>query len=154
MPQEKAEITLIQPRPSKPASLWANMITLIVLFGLIIGAKRLSDHWLKQAPPPEAEENQIVLEDLEEEKPLAESPSIEMPEQKVAQQNEKPKKPKKVVRVELTPTRTDPYTDGGPLDLDRPENQEKGPTKILVPQEATAIAPLPLDERDQFIPFE
>ena len=182
MPQgkeEKTEITLINPKPTKTPSLWMNMLTLTLLFGLIVGAQQLSEKWLSKTPPPEAEENQIVLEDHESEQPLAESATVTMPTtqetEPVAEPKktvsetpkvtakpvatEKPRKVKKVVRMELTPPRTDPYTDGGPLDLDRPENRQGEIKVIRVPQgsdtmEATATPTLPLPERDQIMPFE
>src|SRR3989338_10311533 len=79
MQDELTEITLINPKPVRPPSLWMNMATLIVLFCLVVGVKYLSNSWLSKAPPEEHPENQIVLEDLENEKPVADSAPIAIP---------------------------------------------------------------------------
>lgn len=194
MHDDVTEITLINPKPKKSPSLWMNMATLILLFCLVVGAKYISDRWWSKSPAEEPSENHIVLEDLENETPIAESPAVVMPaepaspepvpieappavEQPVVERP-KPASPEPAlskptlsvpaekmalkVRAEVRVPATDPYTDGGPLDLDRRENQT-GPGILIqkVPLAGTKTAPAvaapsspTMDERDQVIPFE
>ncbi|MDO8527568.1 MAG: hypothetical protein Q7T03_07775 [Deltaproteobacteria bacterium] len=188
-PQEPThQITIINPKPVKAPSLWINLLVLVLLFGMILGAQKLSQTWLSKSPPPEDMEKQIVMEDLENEQPIAEAEKVEMlppaeaiaeipPSEEIApelaktavtevaiQQPEiKVKKQARAKTKNRTPNieyrasnnRPDIYTNSGPHDLDRRENQKRGVTRAVTPTaspQATATAPL--NERDQFIPFE
>ena len=177
MTEELTEITLINPRPKKSTSLWMNLFTLVLLFGLIVGVKYLTERWLAKTPPPEDQEHQIVLEDLQNETPIAESPAMEMPKEgavKAAEpahqqattdqkksrsslvtrrsKRQKQKITKHEQRATSPYAQPDPFTNGGPLDLDRAENRPaKGASKTFV---ATPGPVNPPDARDQFIPFE
>ena len=171
MTEEMTEITIVNPRQARPPSMWMNLFSLIVLFGVILGMRYLSTRWTVQTPPPESQENQIVLEDLENEKPIVESAAIEMPQENRTT-DQKPKNRKQKLRIakqkphgtqhaarSTSPyTQPDPYTNGSPQDLDLPENQptKGGLQKVRTTQsQATATKPAShLDERDLFIPFE
>ncbi|MBI5300191.1 MAG: hypothetical protein HY877_07885 [Deltaproteobacteria bacterium] len=171
MQDELTEITLINPKPVRPPSLWMNMTALIVLFCLVVGVKYLSNRWLSKTLPEEHPEKQIVMEDLENEKPIADSAPVAMPvteevkkeealapapvvetpksveTKKVTMKKKKTAKKKTAQKKPTSVATTDPYTDGGPLDLDRKENQTQ-PSTVATPSAPT------IDERDQIIPFE
>ncbi|MDZ4225164.1 MAG: hypothetical protein U1D33_04580 [bacterium] len=188
--KDQQTITLINPKSQpKSPSLLGNMLILLALFGLIWGSERWTKSWGAKpaatvpsaAVPEEIEEikDQIVMEDLENEKPIAESATVVMektedrrqktedqgpgtmdkgPKKKVAKKLNKQRKTQNAERATKY-NQPDPYTNGGPQDLDRLENRGKYglPTKAKTTQKiktVTATPPLPLDERDQFIPFE
>jgi len=177
---EQQTITIINPKPQhKSPSLLGNMFILLALFGLIWGGGTAAKKWSAKpklaAVPKEAEsERHIVMEDLESEQPMAESAPVIMPIQKTEDriprtEDQKPVKKKRVkVAKKVKPKKEkissvyaqpDPYTDGGPQELDRQENRDKYglPTATKTTQKVktvTATPPLPMDERDQFIPFE
>lgn len=181
-------ITLINPKQQpKPPSLLANIAVMFLLFSVVWGGQRMVKKW-QAAPAPATEttteikeveevESHIVMEDLENEQAIAEAAPIVMPvvetpkpvaKKKVAVKKHVTKK--KVAKKsrstihELRSTKSiyaqpDPYTDGGPNDLDRLENRPKyglpAVTKLTKKVETITAAPsVPLDERDQFIPFE
>jgi len=141
-------------------SFWFNILVLVVLFGLIVGAQHMAKQWAENAPPPiEDMDRQIVLEDLESDAPLAESEMIQV-DQEIEDILESEPKKKAVFAI-----KKNPYTDGGALDLDNPKNRELyfpgSPKESLIrirePREvrleATASS-LFSNTRDQFIPFE
>lgn len=201
------QITLVQPKPVRAPSLWGNLIVLVALFGLMVGAKTISDRWLHKELPVENPETQIILEDHTNEQPLAESPEVQMeapaekataekaPVEKVtaapikkketqetenrqqatdnrkqtAENGKQATAGKTKKKADAAPRKNayaepDPYTSGGPLDLDRPANRNASePLRTGSPQTAVANpsrverpkkAPASLGERDQFIPFE
>ncbi|MBI4124859.1 MAG: hypothetical protein HY609_04020 [Deltaproteobacteria bacterium] len=187
---EITDATVVQRQKRRRPSFWVNMGTLVVLAAVILFAQKLSREWITPTLPEEAAENGIVLEDLETDKPFIEAETVEVPhapESEIKEEVEKilettpPPRPapapkptsakqarpsvKKPVK-KISPYAKDPYTDGGPMDLDRRENWDRyfldrpkdGFVKWKVPagpqrREATA-APLLPTERDRFIPFE
>lgn len=178
--EDITESTVIQKQKRRRPSFWANVGTLLVLVAAILAAQKVSRKWITPDLPEEEIEAGIVLEDLETEKPLAESeamavPSVPEPETETpaaaptpAPAVTPPPPAKKIARPvkKISPYAYDPYTNSGPRDLDRPENWEiyfpdrpkSGVVKTRVPaeplrREATA-APLLPTERDRFIPFE
>lgn len=166
---EITEATVIVKQKKRRPSFWINLATLTLLAAIILFAQKMSQQWIHPSLPEEEMEKEIVLEDLETEKPLIESESVEVPSVVVEPETlPKPAPKKAVVKPvkKISPYTKDPYTDGGTLDLDRRENWDKffpnrpkeGFAKKRVPvevekQEATATPLLPT-ERDQFIPFE
>ncbi|OGQ45150.1 MAG: hypothetical protein A3H42_05470 [Deltaproteobacteria bacterium RIFCSPLOWO2_02_FULL_46_8] len=115
---------------------------------------------------------------MENEKPVADSapiaipateeapaPVVETPKpvetKKITMKKKKTAKKKPTPKKEASVATTDPYTDGGPLDLDRKENQRQStaimeqvqPQSAQSPTVAIPSAPT-IDERDQIIPFE
>lgn len=185
--QEKEEITettLVEKRPSPPPSFWMNFIALAILFGMIVTAHQLSLRYENTQLPPESPETQIIMEDLESEKPIAESnavtiPSTDGPEAKptepapriapkpIVQPVSLPKTQKRIVKKKpkTAPkpyTEPDPFTSGGSEDLDNKLSQmeyRKG-NIVRIPtvkknREAAADKPLPeTDAEEKFIPFE
>ena len=155
MEEEITEITVVEGRPKKRSSFWANFFVLSALVAIILWAQQWAVQKAPQTVPagtvPAEEEidKHIVLEDLENEKPLPEEkeetqdnglrlpagqagttdygqktknsiPKAESPPpQKSQRASRKPKAVKKIKSVSVEP---DPYTDGGVQDLDRPEN--------------------------------
>lgn len=179
MQEEITETTVLNERPKKGASFWANFVVLSALVAMILWAQQWAVQKAPQPVPAVEEEidKHIVLEDLETQKPLAEPEQVVGPKAEERTENREQKtenrelktesrKPRVENRKQRTENRkrktvkkakapvvmeTDPYTDGGVLDLDRLENR-----KIDLPKkEATATPPLPQEkERGQFIPFE
>lgn len=163
MEEEVTEVTTIQRRRRKAPSFWANAFTLIFLFAMIMAVQNYSKRWFEKGPAVEDAEKQIVLEDLENQKPMVEAEEVKVPkiEEKTKTENREPKtenrklktesrKPKaekkKQKMVQVSPyAKPDPYTNGSEFDLDRKENQPKS--------EAKALPPLS-KQRDRFIPFE
>ncbi len=204
---EMQPITLINPKQGpKPPSLLANIAVMLLLFSVVWGGQRMVKRWQHTATPAptaetlaepvtetketkEAAENNIVMEDLDNEQPIAESAPVVMPAETKEAPKPKPvakkktavKKPiskKKVAKKQRSTipdsrlpadslarstksiyAKPDPYTDGGANDLDRLENRKKYNLPVATKQikkvkTETAAPSVPLDERDQFIPFE
>ncbi|MDO8494303.1 MAG: hypothetical protein Q7S68_03095 [Deltaproteobacteria bacterium] len=167
-----------QTNEKKPPSIWLNIFVLVGLCAAIIVSKEYSKRVLSGTLPAEEFENQIVLENLDEEAPLAESEPLQVPTvEKTAEKQTPPVEKKPAVKkpaVEqakpATPTQAttvaqkDPYTDGGTRDLDRLENRpnyfpnEKLEVSVTRTQKslatATKVLPTSTTLRDRFIPFE
>lgn len=174
--KEVQPITLINPKPkAKNHSLLTNVIILALLVTTIWFGQKTSRDWKLQPVAPVATEetaNHIVLEDLDNEQPMAESAPIAMPAEKKVEVTKakktlakKKSKNKKKIAKKSAPSKSvsvnaqsDAYTNGGTDDLDRIENRKKYqlPTTAKIEKVRTvkATPPVPLDERDQFIPFE
>lgn len=133
-------------------SFWLNLLTLVLLWAGIMGVRSAVKQWEPKTLPEEGKENQIILEDLENKKPLVESEQVSVPTVGEKSEIRNPKKIRAVVKRSPYDM-PDPYTDGSALDLDRQENLEKTQTKQPIRKEVRATPLLPT-ERDQFIPFE
>ena len=155
----------------RPHTLLTNWISLTALFTIILGFHVwFEPRFLKSQTISENEplnEQQIVLEDLQNQVPLEESETVHMPEpakavpekpiageaglKKIAlPKPPTPAPPKKMAVVHYA--KPDPYTNGGPMDLDRrytdePIDQENATTLYRT-------SDTPPDARDYFIPFE
>lgn len=164
MKEEVTEKTVIA-KPKRGPSFWYNTIALVAVFGVIFAAHRVVTRWI--FPSQEEPLSDIVLEDLENQKPLAESQPVTVIEVKetpppppIVEEKKVAPKPKVVRKKKVakkkqqpwvSPYANDPYTDGGPGDIDRPENK---PTYFPEGAKEATAEPLKLRERDEFIPFE
>ena len=173
---------------TKSPSVWINIAAIFILITVILFSLNYVKKWTKtDVKQPQEPEIGIVMEDLESETPLAESEPFVAPEVGVQPTEEAslPKKEdpqkqtgekeaeKKTVAIEkpVNPYANDPYTNGGELDLDRPENfakffpnEKRGKTFIKqkiplgtpspINQGDLLAQPTSLKERDLFIPFQ
>lgn len=168
MQEEITETTFVETKKRRTSVFWINLLALAVLAGVVFAAREISLRFYEGGSVPP--DRQIVLEDLENETPLAESEVVKIPSvgetipaKRVAVLKTTPlktlvRKPplqKKIIPEYALP---DPYTSGGPEDLDGPANREeyRGSNVIrIAPQtEASATAPAPEEEPEAFIPFE
>lgn len=165
---------------NKKPSILANWASLILLFGFVLLFHLWFEPTYLVTPPALEEEQQIVLEDLGNKTPMEESETIHIPVLADAVPETPPageagKKPvvqippkvpvakpvtiatrPKPVKIKASPKpiekQADPFTNGGPQDLDRQYmrqgiDQQNGVTIYKT-------SSLPPNARDYFIPFE
>ncbi len=149
----------------KSPSFWLNFLVSVGLFALIFTTYEVGMRF--QNEPAVHQEVQLTLEDHNQQIPLEESepvaippaPTESAPVEKTAEAIPavSPKKPKHIAKVPTAPASTfrkpDPFTNGGPMDLDR-----NYLTSTKIDQSGSAevyqLARTSTNKRDYFIPFE
>lgn len=175
--EEITEVTIVEKKRRRAPSIFMNTLVLLGLCALIQGSMELSERWVQKAPSPKPVEKQIVLENLDNDKPLVAASNVAIPKEvakkvvpkrkvakkKVVRKKRRAKKARPVSRKpkvkKLKPyAKPDDYTSGGELDLDGQTVREKyrEGNVIRVPADEASAGPVHPDEseRDQFIPFE